>query len=169
MKKALKYLVFVCLSSLLFISCNKSKIYEQRQEFDNNTWERLTDKKTIKFDNINIEKTDDVYDIYVTLRHTPYINEKQVKFVMKIISPSGIVKETVHTIKLSDRFGTKWVGDAMGDMIDVEEKCRSFVSFPEKGNYTITLTNLGTYDKTVGLMDMGIRIEKSDLDYNVTK
>lgn len=169
MEKALKYLVFVCLSSLLFVSCNKNKVYEQRQEFDNNTWERLTSKKDVKFENIKIEDTKDVYDIYVSVRHTPYINEPKIKFLMKIISPSGITKETSHTIELKDRYGVKWLGDAMGDMIDVEEKCRAFVAFPEKGIYTIVLTNQGMYDKTVGLMDMGVKIEKSDLDYNVDK
>ncbi|MCH3923489.1 MAG: gliding motility lipoprotein GldH [Bacteroidales bacterium] len=167
----MKRRLFLCIAIavILLSGCGKGKIYQSRQTLKDNTWNRIENGKTLTFDNINIEDSVAVYDIYVTLRHTPYINDDKIKFVMRIISPSGIIKETSHTIKLKNRYQDKWIGDAMGDMIDVENKCRSFVTFPEKGKYTITLTNMGTQYRTVGLMDIGLKIEKSDLDYNVNK
>lgn len=162
--KRLFFSTFVAFSMLLlFSSCSKDKVYQERKTFNENTWERLGKGKTIEFKNIAIEDTSTVYDVYVTLRHTPYINERKVKFLMKIVYPQGIVRESVHTIELRDKENKNWVGDAMGDMIDVEKRCRAFVSLPEKGNYTITLTNLGTYSQTIGLMDMGIIVKKSNL------
>lgn len=162
--KRLIFSIFVAFSMLLlFSSCSKDKVYQERKTFNENTWERLGKGKTIEFKNIAIEDTSTVYDVYVTLRHTPYINERKVKFLMKIVYPQGIVRESVHTIELRDKENKNWVGDAMGDMIDVEKRCRAFVSLPEKGNYTITLTNLGTYSQTIGLMDMGIIVKKSNL------
>lgn len=162
--KRLFFSTFVAFSMLLlFSSCSKDKVYQERKTFNENTWERLGKDKTIEFKNIAIEDTSTVYDVYVTLRHTPYINESKVKFLMKIVYPQGIVRESVHTIELRDKENKNWVGDAMGDMIDVEKRCRAFVSLPEKGNYTITLTNLGTYSQTIGLMDMGIIVKKSNL------
>ncbi len=162
--KRLFFSIFVAFSMLLlFSSCSKDKVYQERKTFNENTWERLGKGKTIEFKNIAIEDTSTVYDVYVTLRHTPYINERKVKFLMKIVYPQGIVRESVHTIELRDKENKNWVGDAMGDMIDVEKRCRAFVSLPEKGNYTITLTNLGTYSQTIGLMDMGIMVKKSNL------
>ena len=82
---------------------------------------------------------------------------------MKITYPGGITRESIHTVGLRSADNKQWLGDAMGDLIDVEQRCRAFVSLPERGNYTITITNLGTYSKTVGIMDMGIFIKKSDL------
>lgn len=162
--KRLFFSTFVAFSMLLlFSSCSKDKVYQERKTFNENTWERLGKGKTIEFKDIAIEDTSTVYDVYVTLRHTPYINERKVKFLMKIVYPQGIVRESVHTIELRDKENKNWVGDAMGDMIDVEKRCRAFVSLPEKGNYTITLTNLGTYSQTIGLMDMGIIVKKSNL------
>jgi gliding motility-associated lipoprotein GldH len=163
-KQKFKIFVFVALAFILFGSCEKGKVYQKRYDFDNYTWERLTDNKTVTFKDINIEDTTDVYDIYVTIRHTPYINEKEIKFVMKIIASDGITRQSVHSIKLLDRYGKDWVGEAAGDLIDVEEKCRSLVSFPYQGTYTVTLTNLGEKYKTLGIMDIGIKVMKADID-----
>lgn len=165
MKKILLSLVLV-VSILSLSSCNRGKVYEQRHNFDSYSWERLTDNKTITFSDIDIQDTTSVYDIYVTVRHTPYINEKEIKLLMKIITPDGVIRQSSrsNTIKLKDRYGKEWVGDAMGDLIDVEEKCRSLVEFPVKGKYTITLTNMGKYPQITGIMDIGIKVVKSDLD-----
>ena len=169
MKRIFVSLVFIA-TVFCIASCNKDKVYQQRHEFDSYTWGRLTDEKTITFSDIMIEDTNAVYDVWVTLRHTPYINENKIKFLLKITTPEGITRESTHTVKLKDRYNEKWIGDAAGDLIDVEERCRSFVEFPIKGSYTITLTNMGTYTKTVGIMDMGIKIIKSNLDgYNNAK
>ncbi|MCF0210231.1 MAG: hypothetical protein HUK18_02780 [Bacteroidales bacterium] len=162
MKKSTFLIVFVAVLCFCFCSCNKDKVYEHRESFPDNAWERIEKGKTITFSDIEIEDTTAVYDIILTLRHTPFINEKQVKVLMKTIYPSGITRESIHTIKLRDRFDKEWVGDAMGDMIDVEEPVKKFISLPEKGNYTITITNLGRYSKMVGIMDLGVRVNKSN-------
>ena len=163
MKKIFITLVFAAMA-VCFFSCSKNKVYQQRHEFENYSWERLTENKTVTFSDINIEDTTNVYDVWITVRHTPYINEEQVKLLMKITTPEGITRESNHTIRLKDRFKEKWACDAMGDLIDIEEVCRNLVSFPVKVNYKITLTNLGTYVQTVGIMDIGLRIKKSDIE-----
>ncbi len=163
MKRIFSIIAFAIIITF-FVSCGKKTVYQQRHDFTDYTWERLTDSKKVTFNNIEIEDTSSVYDIYVTLRHAPFINVKDVKFVMRIIYPDGITRESIHDVQLMDRYGKNWVGDAMGDYIDLEEKCRSFVSFPAKGKYTITLTNMGMYSKTTGIMDIGIKIKKSDIE-----
>lgn len=170
MRKYLLYFVFVICLATIVSSCGKDKVYQSRETFSDNTWDRLTKDNTVTFSDIEIEDTTSVYDIYVTLRHAPFINENKVKVLMKVIYPSGISRESVHTIKLRDRFDKKWVGDAMGDLIDVEDQVKHFVSLPEKGTYTISLTNLGKYSKLVGIMDIGVMVKKSNLkDYKNAK
>ncbi|MBO7270914.1 MAG: hypothetical protein J6U81_06680, partial [Bacteroidales bacterium] len=90
MKKTLK-IVFLFTLILSFSSCNKSQVYKEFKTLPNYTWERIEKGKSIEFDNINIENDEEVYDISFHIRHTPYITEDEIKFKLKITSPSSIV------------------------------------------------------------------------------
>jgi gliding motility-associated lipoprotein GldH len=163
MKKILK-IVFPFTLILSFSSCNKSQVYKEFKTLPNYTWERLEKGKSIEFDNINIENDEEVYDISFHIRHTPYITEDEIKFKLKITSPSSIVRESVHTVKLKDKEGKEWLGEAMGDIIDLEVDLKTFYSFIERGLYKIELVNMGQKYQLQGIMEVGIEINKSDLD-----
>jgi gliding motility-associated lipoprotein GldH len=163
MKKALK-IVFLFTLILSFSSCNKSQVYKEFKTLPNYTWERIEKGKSIEFDNINIENDEEVYDISFHIRHTPYITEDEIKFKLKITSPSSIVRESVHTVKLKDKEGKEWLGEAMGDIIDLEVDLKTFYSFIERGLYKIELVNMGQKYQLQGIMEVGIEINKSDLD-----
>ena len=163
MNKILKsVLVLLILAS--FSSCNKNQVYKEFKTLPNMTCERIEEGKTIKFDNINIEKDEEVYDIAVHIRHTPYITEDEIKLKIKIISPSSIIRESVHTIKLKDKEGKEWLGEALGDIIDLEVDLKTFFSFVERGNYTIELVNMGQKYQLQGIMEVGLEINQSNLD-----
>lgn len=163
MKKTLR-IVFLFTLILSFSSCNKSQVYKEFKTLPNYTWERIEKGKSIEFDNIYIENEEDVYDISFHIRHTPYITEDEIKFKLKITSPSSIVRESVHTVKLKDKEGKEWLGEAMGDMIDLEVDLKTFYSFIERGLYKIELVNMGQKYQLQGIMEVGIEINKSDLD-----
>lgn len=163
MKKILR-IVFLFTLILSFSSCNKSQVYKEFKTLPNYTWERIEKGKSIEFDNINIENEEEVYDISFHIRHTPYITEDEIKFKLKITSPSSIVRESVHTVKLKDKEGKEWLGEAMGDIIDLEVDLKTFYSFIERGLYKIELVNMGQKYQLQGIMEVGIEINKSDLD-----
>jgi gliding motility-associated lipoprotein GldH len=163
MKKILK-IVFLFTLILSFSSCNKSQVYKEFKTLPNYTWERIEKGKSIEFDNINIENDEEVYDISFHIRHTPYITEDEIKFKLKITSPSSIVRESVHIVKLKDKEGKEWLGEAMGDIIDLEVDLKTFYSFIERGLYKIELVNMGQKYQLQGIMEVGIEINKSDLD-----
>ena len=163
MKKILK-IVFLFTLILSFSSCNKSQVYKEFKTLPNYTWERIEKGKSIEFDNINIENDEEVYDISFHIRHTPYITEDEIKFKLKITSPSSIVRESVHTVKLKDKEGKEWLGESMGDIIDLEVDLKTFYSFIERGLYKIELVNMGQKYQLQGIMEVGIEINKSDLD-----
>ena len=52
----------------------------------------------------------------------------------------------------------------MGDMIDLEVDLKTFYSFIERGIYKIELVNMGQKYQLQGIMEVGIEINKSDLD-----
>ena len=150
--------------SMMISSCSDGDIYKEYQELPGYKWERIDKGKSVMFDNIEIKNTDDSYDVHVMIRHTPFVNEDKIKFKMLITSPSGITRESVHTIALKDRSGKQWVGEALGDLIDIEEVCKKYISFPEEGLYTIELVNMGNKYETIGIMELGLRVIKSDLE-----
>lgn len=157
-------IAFVFLLVATLSSCNKSQVYKEFKTLPNYTWDRIEEGKTLKFSDINIENEEDVYDISVHVRHTPYITEDEIKFKLKITSPSSIVRESVHTIKLKDKEGKEWLGEAMGDIIDLKVDVKTFFTFVERGNYTIELVNMGSKYSLQGIMEIGVEINKSDLD-----
>ncbi|MBR5254455.1 MAG: hypothetical protein IKV46_05375 [Bacteroidales bacterium] len=163
MKTLLKS-IFVLLIISVFSSCNKSQVYKEFKTLPNYTWERIEKGKSIVFDDVNIEKEDEVYDISVHVRYTPYITEDEIKFKMKITSPSSIVRESVHTIKLKDKEGKEWLGDALGDMIDLQVDVKTFYTFIERGLYKIELVNMGQKYQLQGIMELGLEINQSNLD-----
>lgn len=162
MKKTLK---IVCALFVLFVfaSCDNSQVYKEFKTLPNYTWERIEKGKTIVFNDVNITNDEDVYDIAVHIRHTPFVTEDEVKFKIKITSPSNIVRESVHSIKLKNKEG-KWLGEALGDIIDISANVKTFYSFVERGNYTIELVNMGQKYELQGLMEVGLEIIKSDLN-----
>lgn len=163
MKKILK-IVFVLLLVVGFYSCNKSQVYKEFKTLPNYTWERIEKGKSISFDDVVINKEDEVYDISVHVRHTPYVTEDEIKFKMKITSPSSIVRESVHTIKLKDKEGKEWLGSAMGDIIDLQVDVKTFYSFIEKGTYKVELVNMGQKYQLQGIMEIGLEINQSNLN-----
>lgn len=169
MSFSIKNLLLSIIIPLFFISCNKTSIYKDNIKFKGFVWERIGQGKEVRFENINIPNIEDTYDIYVAIRHTPFIDVDEVSFVLRIVSPSGISKETLHTIKLKNREGNKFAGDQLGDMIDIKELVKQFTNFPEKGNYTIIISNYSSKFKISGIMDIGIEIDKSNLDYDIEK
>lgn len=150
--------------SLFMASCGDGDVFKQYKELPGYKWERIEKGKSVVFENINIKNTDNSYDISVMIRHTPYVNEEKISFKMLITSPSGITRESVHTIALKDRNGDKWIGDALGDYIDIEEVCKKYITLPEKGLYTIELVNMGKKYETLGVMELGLKVAKSDLE-----
>lgn len=149
---------------LCVFACGSGDVYKQYKELPGYRWARIEKGKSLMFENIDISKANESYDISVMIRHTPQVNENKIKFKMLITSPSGSTRESVHEINLKDRNGKGWAGDALGDLIDVEEVCKRYTTLAEKGLYTVELVNMGTKYETTGIMEIGLRITKSDLE-----
>ncbi|MDR1005540.1 MAG: gliding motility lipoprotein GldH [Bacteroidales bacterium] len=171
MQRKLKKIFIMTFIVLATVSCGRNELYRKTIEFDNYKWERLSKDKThgnsIDFTDINVKDNKDPYDIYITVRHSSLINVGSVKFVMEMTSPNGTTRSSMHTINLKDRSGKKFIGDVAGDLYDVEERVKSFMSFTETGKYTIRIINLAPVYEVIGIIDMTMSIKKSDLDYDL--
>lgn len=167
MKKTLIYLVVFL--PLIFISCSDKPIYHSSISFPNASWQRIEEGKDVEFENINIKSIKDAYDINVSFTHKPTINVDQISFVLRIISPSGLKKETIHTIELKGRDKIKFIGNDLGEIIEIKEPIKQYIMFSEAGNYKIIISNYSDKYEVMGLEKMSIELVKSNLDYKIDK
>lgn len=169
MRKIINYSIIALFLCLTLVSCSNDSIYKNKIDFPKQSWQRIEAGKDIKFDKIKIKSIKDSYDINVSFFHTPKINVDEISFVLRIISPSGMKKETIHTIKLKDRDGKKFIGKNTGDIIEIKEPIKQYVSFPEEGEYTIMISNYCEKFQVDGLVNIGLEVNKSNLDYDIEK
>lgn len=165
----MKRIIIVLLACISLVACSKSHIYSNEVQFPNQYWPRIDEGKDITFDNVVVPSKDEAYDISLTFRHTAQINIDKISFILRIISPSGIRKETTHTIDLKDRSGVKFAGQQVGDVYDMTSIVKQYFSFGEKGTYKIIISNYCTQYQVDGLISAKIDINKSNLDYDLDK
>lgn len=137
-------------------SCNKGKIFESRQEFQNYTWNRL---KPLFFQ-FPVNDTKSEYNVYFTLRHLTQYPYDNLKTNLTIISPSGEERTTLHTFEIKNAEG-KLLGDGAGDLWDLKLLVKENMSFNEEGTYKLQIDNMMDYYDVVGLVDFGIIVEKA--------
>ncbi|MDD2191763.1 MAG: hypothetical protein PHO12_04405 [Bacteroidales bacterium] len=169
MKKAFSYLVVFIVLPIIFISCSKEQVYENSISFPNNTWQRIEDGKDITFEKINIKSVKDDYDFNISFIHKPNINVDQISFILRIISPSGISKETIHTIELKGRDKDKFIGNNLGEIIEIKEVIKQYTTLPEVGEYKVIISNYSDRYEITGLEKITLEVIKSNLDYKIEK
>lgn len=139
----------------IIAACSKGKIFEQRQEFPNYTWNRL---KPLIFE-IPINDIKSEYNVHFTCRHITQYPYDDLKTNLTIYSPEGEERTTVHTFKVKDAEG-KFLGEGAGDLWDLKLLVKENMSFNKAGTYKFQIDNLMDYYDVVGLMDFGVIVEK---------
>ena len=152
-----KYLIIAVLSLIALTACNKGKIYEKRQQFDNYTWNRF---KPLFFE-VPIKDREIEYNVYLTLRHITQYPYDDLKINLTIYSPTGEERTTMHTFLVKDKSG-KFLGAGAGDLWDLKLLVKGKYYFNEEGKYKFQIDNLMDYYDIVGLADLGILIEKTN-------
>lgn len=169
MKRFFCISLILSLVSIFFISCNDKPQYSEIKEFPNQTWDRIESGKDVSFEKINITNLKDIYDINLSFNHTKDINVDEISVILRIESPSGVKKESIHTIALKNRDNEKFVGSDMGEVIEIKEPIKQYYIFTEKGEYKFIISNYSSKFQIKGLRNIGIEVKKSVLDYNVEK
>ena len=150
-------LYFLVLLLLVTTSCQQKKIYQERNEFSNYTWQRF-DKITF---NIPIEKSGTTGDIVLTIRHITQYPYPNLPMYVILNTPSGEERILEKDIQLKDINGD-FKGDVAGDLWDVEETLWPGFYFTEVGTYSIEIENLIPKMGIPGLVDVGIYVKEKD-------
>ena len=100
------------------------------------------------------------YNIYLTLRHITQYPYDNLKINLTVYAPSGEERTTLHTFPIKDKEG-KFLGDGAGDLWDVKLLVKGKYMFNQEGNYKFQIDNLMDYYDIVGLVDLGLIVEKT--------
>jgi len=143
---------------ILFVlhSCSPRKVFEQRHTFENMQWNRF---KSVYFE-FDISDTKSLYDLSLSLRHHTVYPEPDLQITIAIYTPSGErrLKDVILQVRNAD--GT-FKSSGMGDLWDIEQPIYEGYTFNEKGHYKVEIENRMSKLDTPGVMELGLRVEKS--------
>lgn len=153
----------VTIAFLLFVgilfsiaSCDPSRVFEENKKLDNNNW----DKDNALTFLVSINDTIQNFNVYINVRNAGFFNFSNLYLFIKTYFPNGqIVRDTLECMLASP--DGQWLGDGMGDIWDNRILFKDNVRFPITGEYRFELIQAMRINPLPGIMDAGIRIEKS--------
>jgi len=155
--KTFFHLSGLLLSVCLFVtSCNSNKLYDDFQSIPGAVWNY---NKPLEF-KVAMTDTNQVYNIYLNLRHKSLYQMSNLFLFVTTKAPSGdMVKDTVEFI-LADQSG-KWYGSGLGDLLTYRRIYKRNIRFGQKGIYTFDLQQAMRVNDLPNITDAGICIEKA--------
>ncbi len=142
---------------ILFISCNSKNIFTATEEIPDNSWSSYNKPVFTA----RISDTLQACNISITLRNTSEYPFRNIFFFVTTTSPKGLsIKDTVE-YKITDESG-RWLGKGLGDIHDLTLPFKTNIQFPLPGSYHFRIEHGMRTDNLKGIMDVGIRIVKSD-------
>lgn len=149
------FLFFILLS---FSSCDPNRIFEKNIQVDNG-WPA---GEKVLFE-VPINDSIILHNFYINLRHSEEYKFSNLYLFIDTDFPEGThARDTIELI-LADHTG-KWYGKGLGQIKQYQVMIRQAVVFPVTGTYNISITQ-GMREETLeGIEDVGIRIERMNLD-----
>ena len=142
--------------STLFIACDPNRVFEENIQIENNDWDKDV---ILKFD-VTIKDSVSKHNMYLNVRHAGFYQYRNLYLFIKTVLPNGNSQiDTAECILASPQ--GKWMGDGLGDIWDNQILFKREFRFPLNGVYNFELTQAMRVNPLPGIMDAGIRIEKS--------
>jgi gliding motility-associated lipoprotein GldH len=152
--------IFGFLLSILFLSsCDKTRVYEGKKDFESTKW--FADS-VCNF-NFKIDDANQSYHILYQVRNSvnyPYYN-LFVKYSLKD-STGKEISGDLQELTLMDAKTGEPFGNGMGDIFDNKVYALKNFKFPQNGTYTFSATQYMRKDPLDEILAFGIRVEKAN-------
>ena len=157
MKSVNPFFSLLVIVSLLVSACNSNKIYDSFEPIPGSVWNY---NKPLEF-KVSMNDTNQVYNIYLNLRHKSLYQMSNLFLFVTTKAPSGdMVKDTVEFL-LADPSG-KWYGSGLGDLLSYRRIYKRNIRFSQKGIYVFDLQQAMRVNDLPHITDAGICIEKAN-------
>lgn len=141
---------------LLVWSCDDKRFFEANQAIENSSWGY---RDAIVFD-FDVEDSLQQYNLLVNLRHSEEFRYSNLWLFIGYNFPDGT--HFIDTVECPLAYPDgKWLGNGLGDMRDARVSFRQGVTFPNSGEYEISIQHGMRNDNLDGISDVGLRIERA--------
>jgi len=142
---------------LLTGACNGGVVYEKNDHIPGNEWNRYH----IPVFEADITDTVNLHNLFVNLRNTGEYPMSNLFLFISASAPGGAYTRDTLELILAEPSG-KWKGRGFGSVWQNRFYYRQNIRFPEKGIYTFKVEQAMRIDDLPGILDIGLRIEKTD-------
>lgn len=141
-----------------FLGCDAIGVFEQNTFFVDHNWKK---NQPLAYQ-FNIKDTSAFYQIYTIIRHEDAYRYNNIWLRITTKAPGDTAKSQLLNLRLADnRKG--WLGTGMDDVFDHRIGITQSPQKLRKGTYSFTLEQVMREDPLSGILNVGIRIEKSAL------
>lgn len=148
-------LSLLILISVLVLSCDQNRIFEQNINLPDNSWKR----NNVLVFNVEITDTIHPHNIFLNIRNGGQYQFRNLYMFIKTVSPSGQwIRDTVECV-LADEKGD-WHGSGLGDIYALQVPYKRNVRFPYEGMYSFEIEQGMRTEELKQVFDIGLRVEK---------
>jgi len=159
MKKIVHLFIGLIILSMIFPSCDSSKIYEKNLNIPDGIWNV---GHVAKFD-VQISDSKIPYNLYVNIRNASLYPTNNIWLFVTTNSPQGKAQRDTVEFILANEKG-EWLGDGAGDYWDSQLMYKKSVLFPSAGNFKLEIQHGMRMENLPFILEIGLRVEKAKID-----
>jgi gliding motility-associated lipoprotein GldH len=146
----------VILMVMLFLSCDKQKVFEEFRRIEGQSW---NNNDVLHF-NVSMSDSARAYNVYISVRNTGNYEFSNLYLFVTAHSPNGsFLRDTVE-ITLADARG-KWIGEGAASVFTLYHPYKQNIRFPLHGIYTFDIEQAMWIKDLKHITDIGLRIENA--------
>lgn len=149
-------LIKISIIAYLLFGLTGCEFYREHQGVKHFQWA----KKDIKTYKVSLDK-DTKYDIQIALRHMTAIADDDFKIKIMIKTPAGEGSQKVYTIPIRNPENNEFYGEVAHQICDTDLVVMPNHQFSEDGEYTFEISSAMEKDISVGIMEIGLVINKA--------
>jgi gliding motility-associated lipoprotein GldH len=147
--------LIVCIS-LLTLSCDRNRVFEQNIRITGYTW---NNKNIIHFD-VNIADTVNPHNIYINIRNRSQYKYSNIFMFITTHAPNGEFVRDTFEITLADNRG-RWLGKGIGNVWSLQVPYLRNIKFPYRGIYMFDIEQAMWDNELAHIADVGLRVERA--------
>jgi gliding motility-associated lipoprotein GldH len=149
------FILGIFLTSMLALSCDSKRIYEENNEIENAVWPKT---KPIEF-TFDIEDTEQLYNLNINIRNKNAYPYSNLFLMVEMTSPDDKYFADTLEFSLADKTG-RWTGSGIGNLWLNQFPLVEGVKMLVPGTYSVKISHGMRDDSLKAISDVGIRVEK---------
>ena len=141
---------------LLLSGCDRARVFDENKKIEKANWNQNDPLIFL----VNINDTTSANNVYLNVRNAGMYPFSNLFLFINTHFPQGQIDRDTVELTLASPDG-KWLGDGLGDIFDNRILFHRNVRFPQTGEYRFEIYQAMRVNPLPGIMDAGIRIEKS--------